>query len=137
MFTRKMFVENVWKTGKFTSVIKAWSIFYIFKQAQEFWKTYYTCYICLVFKSSPAQAGDEKTWKSPQRCNFFPQNRLYLDLKSTTTTELNNLVINIVRIKDRSILDEDVVCKYFHINTYLSHLVWNISMYSHGLEWPK
>ena len=62
--------------------------------------------------------GDEKTWKSPQRCNFSPLNRLYLDLMSTMTTEFNNLVINNVQIKDRSIiLDEEVVCKYFHINT--------------------
>lgn len=56
---------------------------------------------------------------------------------STMTTEFNNLVINNVQIKDRSILDEEVVCKYFHINTLLSHLVRNISMYSHGPEWPK
>ena len=42
---------------------------------------------------------------------------------STMTTEFNNLVINNVQIKDRSILDEEVVCKYFHINTLLSHLV--------------
>ena len=56
---------------------------------------------------------------------------------STMTTEFNNLVINNVQIKDRSILDEEVVCKYFHINTLLSHLVRNNSMYSHGPEWPK
>ena len=111
--------------------------FILIKQAQRFWKTHTLVTFCLVFKSSPAQVGDEKTWKSPQRCNFFPQNRLYLDLMSTMTTELNNLVINNVQIKDRSILDEEVVCKYFHINTLLGHLVWNISMYSHGPEWPK
>ena len=100
-----MIVKNVWKTCKFTSVIKAWSVVYTYKQAQAFWKTYtpeHYITFCLAFKSSPAQVGDEKTWKSPQRCNFFLQNRLYLDLMSTTTTELNNLVINnYVWIKDR------------------------------------
>lgn len=111
--------------------------FILIKQPQRFWKTHTLITFCLVLKSSPAQVGDEKTWKSPQRCNFFPQNRLYLDLMSTTTTEFNNLVINNVQIKDRSILDEEVVCKYFHINTSLSHLVWNISIYSHGMAIAK